>query len=169
MYDFDELMAEANRLGIKIILDLVPNHTSDQCTWFLNSVHRVPGYEDFYIWNNGVEDPVTGVIQPPNNWVSVFYGSAWTWNEQRQQFYFHQFTKEQPDLNFRNPFVVEEMNEIIRFWLARGVAGFRVDAVNHLFENADLADEPETGTDNDMNSYGYLHHYHTKDLVSLLL
>lgn len=164
MADFDELMAEAQRLGIKIILDLVPNHTSDQCEWFQRSINREYGYEDYYIWHDGVVD-VDGVPQPPNNWISVFTGPAWTWNEQRGQFYLHQFAKEQPDLNFRNPAVAQEINDVMAFWLDKGVDGFRVDAINHLFEVEDLADEPLTGTDPDPKSYGYLHHYNTKDLV----
>lgn len=164
MSDFEDLLTEAKRLGIKIILDLVPNHTSDQCDWFLRSANREHGYEDYYIWNDGVLDD-DGYLQPPNNWNSVFYGSAWTWHEQRGQFYFHQFTKKQPDLNYRNPAVVEEMNDVITFWLSKGVSGFRIDAVNHLFESEDLLNEPPSGSDNDPKSYGYLHHYYTKDLV----
>lgn len=97
---------------------------------------------------------------------SVFYGSAWTFHPRRGQFYLHQFTKEQPDLNFRNPAVTEQMDEVMRFWLRKGVAGFRIDAVNHLFEAEDFPDEPLTGTDADPLSYGYTHHYYTKDLVS---
>lgn len=164
MEDFDELIAEAKALGLKIILDLVPNHSSDWCEWFQRSINRESGYDDYYIWHDGVIDE-NGERKPPNNWVSVFYGSAWTWNDQRGQYYFHQFTKEQPDLNYRNPAVKQEMTDVIAFWLYKGVDGFRVDAINHMFENEDLLDEPVTGTDPDPNSYGYLQHYHTKDLV----
>ncbi|XP_053692700.1 maltase 2-like [Sabethes cyaneus] len=164
MEDFDEMLLEANRLGIKIVLDFVPNHSSDQCEWFQRSVARDPEYEDFYVWHNGRMNPGGGPPLPPNNWQSVFYGSAWTFHPERGQFYLHQFTKEQPDLNFRNPAVVERMNDVMRFWLAKGVAGFRIDAVNHLFEVEDFRDEPETGTDTDPLSYGFTHHYYTKDL-----
>jgi alpha-glucosidase len=101
---------------------------------------------------------------PPQQ--SVFYGSAWTYHPERKQFYLHQFTVQQPDLNFRNPVVVEEMKNVLRFWLAKGVSGFRIDAVNHLFEVTDWRDEPPTGTDDDPLSYGYTHHWYTKDLVS---
>lgn len=95
----------------------------------------------------------------------MFYGPAWTWNERRQQYYFHQFAKEQPDLNYRNPQVVEEMKNVLRFWLGKGAAGFRVDAVNHLFEVEDFRDEPRDYWTDDENSYGYTHKDYTKDLV----
>jgi len=98
---------------------------------------------------------------------SVFYGSAWQWSDLRQQFYLHQFDKTQPDLNFRNPLVVEELKNVLRFWLDRGVSGFRVDAINHLFEVEDLRDEPINNPE-DPNSYGYTHHYYTKDLVQFI-
>jgi alpha-glucosidase len=146
MADFEALVEEARKIGVRVIMDFVPNHTSDQCEWFVKSVNREPGYEDFYIWHDGYENPAdTDDRLPPNNWVSVFHGSAWTYHPQRKQFYLHQFTKEQPDLNFRNPAVVEKMKEVMRFWLAKGVAGFRID-------------------DTDPFSYGFLHHHYTKDL-----
>jgi alpha-glucosidase len=135
MEDFTELMKKAKELGIKMILDFVPNHTSDQHDWFLKSVERDPEYDTFYIWHDGIPNPNgTGDPLPPNNWVSVFHGSAWTYHPGRKQFYFHQFTKEQPDLNYRNPRVVAKMKGIMQYWLSMGVAGFRVDAVNHMFE-----------------------------------
>ncbi|XP_055632787.1 maltase 2-like isoform X2 [Toxorhynchites rutilus septentrionalis] len=164
MEDFDAMMTEANRLGIKIILDFVPNHSSDRCEWFQRSVARKPGYEDFYVWHDGKENPGGGDPLPPNNWQSVFYGSAWTFHPERGQYYLHQFTREQPDFNFRNPAVVKKMKDVMLFWLEKGVAGFRIDAVNHLFEVEDFRDEPETGTDRDPLSYGFTHHYYTKDL-----
>lgn len=107
----------------------MPNHTSDEHEWFIKSVARDPEYKDYYIWHDGSQNPEGGQNLPPNNWVSVFYGSAWTWNDKRQQYYFHQFTKQQPDLNFRHPAVGERMKDILRFWMAKGVAGFRCDAV----------------------------------------
>lgn len=166
MQDFEELMAKAKQLGIKIILDFVPNHSSDQCEWFQKSIERDPLYDDFYIWRDGKENPEGGDPLPPNNWVSVFYGSAWEYNPVRKQFYFHQFTKQQPDLNFRNEKVVKKMISVMQFWLAKGVAGFRIDAVNHIFEVEDLRDEPVSPDDSDPKSYGHLYHYYTKDLVS---
>ncbi|TMW51456.1 hypothetical protein DOY81_003481 [Sarcophaga bullata] len=163
MGDFEELILQASSFDIKIILDFVPNHSSDQCEWFLKSANREEGYEDFYIWSDGKlnED---GERVPPNNWQSVFYGSAWTWHPVRKQYYYHQFTKEQPDLNYRNPAVVAAMDEVILFWLDKGVTGFRVDAVNHLFEDPDLKDEPLTGKTKDEKSYDYTEHIYTKDL-----
>ncbi|XP_063700850.1 maltase 2-like isoform X2 [Culicoides brevitarsis] len=162
--DFDVMMDKAKLLDIKVILDFVPNHTSDQHEWFKRSVDRETIYEDYYIWHDGIPNPKGGQPLPPNNWVSVFYGSAWEYHPVRHQYYLHQFTKQQPDLNFRNPRVIEEMNSILRFWLGRGVSGFRIDAVNHLFEVEDFADEPPTGKVTDPLSYEFLHHYHTTDL-----
>lgn len=115
--------------GIKIILDYVPNHSSDQHEWFVKSEAGDPEYTNYYIWSDGKPNPEGGRNLPPNNWVSVFHGSAWTWSDKRQQYYFHQFTKQQPDLNYRHPPVVEKMKDVLRFWLAKGVYGFRCDAV----------------------------------------
>ncbi|XP_032595167.1 maltase 2 isoform X2 [Drosophila grimshawi] len=167
MSDFEELVHTAARLGIKIILDFVPNHSSNQHEWFKKSAARAAGFEDYYVWADGQLDEL-GVRQPPNNWQSVFYGSAWEWNEQRKQYYLHQFTKEQPDLNFRNPVVVQAMDEVLLFWLNKGVAGFRIDAVNHLFENETLPDEPLSGQSTDPLSYDYTKHIYTKDLPEVL-
>lgn len=110
MEDFDALMAKANEIKIKIILDFVPNHSSDESIWFKKSVERDPEFEDFYVWHPG--KIVNGTRQPPSNWMSQFRGSAWEWNEQRQEYYYHQFVKKQPDLNYRNPKVKEYMNVI---------------------------------------------------------
>lgn len=102
------MIAKANKLNIKIVLDFVPNHSSDENEWFIKSAKKVPGFEDFYLWHPGFESD-TGKRLPPSNWLSIFRGSAWEWSEQRKEFYFHQFLKKQPDLNYRNPKVVEEM------------------------------------------------------------
>lgn len=108
--DFDKLITRANELGLKVFLDFVPNHSSDENEWFIKSANREAGYEDFYIWHPGYPDEKKpGARLPPNNWISVFRKSAWEWNEQRQEFYFHQFATKQPDLNYRNPTVAEEM------------------------------------------------------------
>ncbi|XP_060666023.1 maltase 2 isoform X3 [Drosophila nasuta] len=167
MSDFEQLVHTATTLGIKIVLDFVPNHSSDQHEWFKKSVAKEPGYEDFYIWSDGKLDE-DGQRQPPNNWQSVFYGSAWEWNEEREQYYLHQFTKEQPDLNFRNAAVVQAMDDVMLYWLQKGVAGFRIDAVNHLFESETLADEPLSGKSTDPLSYDYTRHIYTKDLPEVL-
>ncbi|XP_017464729.1 PREDICTED: maltase 2 isoform X2 [Rhagoletis zephyria] len=167
MQDVDKLITESNRLGIKIIMDFVPNHTSNQSEWFEKSINREDGFEDFYIWADAKKDK-DGERMPPNNWQSVFYGSAWTWNEKRSQYYLHQFTAAQPDLNFRNPKVVEAMDEILHFWLDKGVMGFRIDAINHLFEDPKLRDEPRTGKTDDKHSYEYTEHIYTKDQPEVL-
>lgn len=108
--------------------------SSDQHEWFRKSEEGDPDYADFYVWHEGKENPKGGKNLEPNNWVSVFKGSAWTWSEKRQKYYLHQFTKQQPDLNYRNPKVMEQMSDVLRFWLKKGVAGFRVDAVSEVFK-----------------------------------
>src|ERR1700720_2954297 len=136
--DFDRLVAEAKTHGIKIILDFVPNHTSDQHKWFLESKSsRTSPKRDWYIWRDG-----KGPNQPPNNWTSTFGGSAWKYDEVTGQYYYHYFYAEQPDLNWRNPEVRKAMMDTMRFWYKRGVAGFRLDAVDTLFEDPDLKDNP---------------------------
>lgn len=135
MDDFDRLVGEATKLGIKVILDFVPNHSSDENEWFVKSARREPGFEDFYVWHPGRPNPNDPAKPlPPNNWVSVFRFSAWTWHEERKEYYLHQFHHKQPDLNYRNPKVVEMMVSVLRFWLDKGVGGFRVDACPHIFE-----------------------------------
>ncbi|XP_063708467.1 maltase A1-like [Culicoides brevitarsis] len=168
MQDFDNLLAEFNRLGLKMILDFVPNHTSDKHEWFLKSVERDPEYENFYIWHDGLPNPAGGQNLPPNNWVSNFRFSAWEWNEKRQQYYYHAFAVQQPDLNYREPKVVAAMKDILRFWLDKGVAGFRCDAVYHLFEVApdsegNFPDEPPSGKCDDPESFCYLNHIYVTD------
>nr|XP_014097351.2 maltase A2 isoform X1 [Bactrocera oleae] len=165
--DFDALIAKAHKLGVKIILDFVPNHSSDECEWFQKSIRREDGYDDFYIWEDGKIDHETGKRVPPSNWVSVFSGPMWTWNEQRQQYYLHQFLPKQPDLNFSNPMVRDHMQEVLKFWVDRGADGFRIDAVPHIGEkrytNGTYPDEPLSGRSDDPNSYNYLEHIYTKD------
>ena len=142
--DFDRLVAEGQAHGIKIILDFVPNHTSDQHKWFLESKSsRTSPKRDWYIWRDG-----KGPDQPPNNWTSTFGGSAWKYDPATGQYYYHYFYAEQPDLNWRNPEVVKAMLDSMRFWYKRGVAGFRLDAVDTLYEDPDLKDNPAlTGND----------------------
>ncbi|KAH8233709.1 hypothetical protein KR026_011578 [Drosophila bipectinata] len=166
MSDFENLMKVAKKLDIKIILDFVPNHSSDECEWFRRSAAKDPEFKDFYVWHPG--RIVNGVRHPPSNWISVFRGSAWEWHEGRQEYYLHQFVKKQPDLNYRNPKVREAMNNVLRFWLAKGVSGFRIDAVPHVFEIAPDAqgqyrDEPRNDWNNDPEDYGYLQHIYTVD------
>lgn len=136
--DFDTLAAAAKKHGIRIILDLVPNHTSDQHRWFLDSKSsRTAEHRDWYIWRDG---KLPG--QPPNNWTSTFGGSAWKFDPETNQYYYHYFYAEQPDLNWRNPAVKDAMFDVTRWWYKRGVSGFRLDAVDILYEDPDLKDNP---------------------------
>ncbi|XP_055911152.1 maltase A3 [Eupeodes corollae] len=165
--DFAELIKEANSKGLKVILDFVPNHSSDENVWFKKSVARERGYEDFYVWHDGKKD-ANGNRIPPNNWLQAFRGSAWEWNEQRQQYYLHQFAVKQPDLNYRNPEVVAQMKRVLTYWLDRGVAGFRIDAVPWCFEvkadeNGNYPDEPLSGFTDDKDDSSYLRHIYTQD------
>ena len=141
--DFDKLASEAKKRGIHIILDFVVNHTSDQHKWFLDSKSsRTAVHRDWYIWRDGKGD------QPPNNWTSEFGGSAWKFDPTTNQFYYHYFYAAQPDLNWRNPAVKDAMFDVTRFWYKRGVSGFRLDAVDTLYEDPDLKDNPEAGGKN---------------------
>ncbi|CAH1183056.1 unnamed protein product [Ceutorhynchus assimilis] len=160
--DLKQLLDEVHKRNLKLILDYVPNHTSDQHKWFQASLNKDPQYDDYYIWRNA--SYVNGIRKEPNNWLSAFGGSAWEWNNQRQQYYFHQFSTGQPDLNYRNPLVVKEMKDVLRYWLDFGVDGFRMDAVFTLFEDVTLPDEPLSGETDDPNSYGYLSHIYTSNL-----
>jgi alpha-glucosidase len=136
--DFDRLQASAHQHGIRIILDFVMNHTSDQHPWFLDSrSSRTSAHRDWYIWRDG-----RGPDQPPNNWQAVFGGSAWQFDPKTQQYYYHYFYPQQPDLNWRNPAVKSAMFDVTRWWYRRGVAGFRLDAVDTLFEDPNLHDNP---------------------------
>ncbi|XP_063702269.1 alpha-glucosidase-like [Culicoides brevitarsis] len=161
MKDFEALIERAHNLSIKIMLDYIPNHTSDQHQWFQDSVKKVNGKDDYYVWRNGTLDENNNP-KPPNNWVSVFGGPAWTYRSERNQWYLHQFTKYQPDLNYRNPKVKQEMTEVIKFYLDKGVDGFRLDAINHMFEDDKFLDEPLTGWGQE-GTYDYLEHIYTKD------
>ncbi|MDB5232155.1 MAG: alpha-amylase [Chitinophagaceae bacterium] len=137
--DFDVLLKEVHNRGMKLILDLVPNHTSDQHPWFLESKSSKNNPKrDWYIWHDA--RPGGSV---PNNWLSVFGGSAWEWDETTGQYYYHAFLKEQPDLNWRNPEVQKAMLDVMRFWLAKGVDGFRVDVMWHMIKDEQLRDNPQ--------------------------
>ncbi|KAF2891956.1 hypothetical protein ILUMI_14217, partial [Ignelater luminosus] len=139
-------------------MDFVPNHSSDKHEWFIKSENREPGYEDFYIWRDGVNG------SEPNNWLSIFKYSAWKYSEKRKQYYYHAFAEAQPDLNYRNPLVVEEMKDVLKFWMDRGVDGFRMDAVTSLFEDEALRNEPKAGNNVPPYENDYLKHIYTKDL-----
>ncbi len=137
MDDFKRFLDEAHRRDLRVVLDLVLNHTSDQHPWFLESrASRDNPKRDWYIWRDGRDGG------PPNNWYSIFGGSAWEYDETTGQYYYHFFLKEQPDLNWRNPAVKEAMFDATRFWLDLGVDGFRLDAIGTLLEDPDWPDHP---------------------------
>ena len=136
--DFDALLAQAHTRGLKVLLDFVPNHTSDRHPWFIESRgSRNNPKRDWYIWR----DPASGG-GPPNNWTSDFGGSAWEWDAPTGQYYYHAFLKEQADLNWRNPDVQAAMSDVMRFWFDRGVDGFRIDVLWHMVKASHFADNP---------------------------
>jgi alpha-glucosidase len=136
--DLDRLVAEAGRRGIKVLLDLVPNHTSSAHPWFVEAARgRDAGKRDYYVW----ADPAPGG-GPPNNWLSVTGDCAWTFDQPSGQYYLHNFLPSQPDLNWWNPAVHREFEDILRFWFDRGVAGFRIDVAHGLYKDAELRDNP---------------------------
>ncbi len=138
MADFDALLAACHERGMKLVLDFVPNHTSDQHPWFIESrSSRDNPKRNWYLWKDTGRDGGT-----PNNWLSVFGGPAWTLDEATGQYYLHSFLKEQPDLNWRNPEVQAAMLDVMRFWLDKGVDGFRVDALWHVMKDAQYRDNP---------------------------
>ena len=136
--DFDDLLADVHARGMKLLLDYVPNHTSDQHPWFLDSrSSRTSAKRDWYIWRD--QAPNGG---PPNNWLANLGGGAWERDERTGQYYYHAFLKEQPDLNWRNPEARRAMLNVLRFWLDRGVDGFRVDVMHHLVKDTEFRDNP---------------------------
>ena len=138
MKDFEELLHKAHEKNIKIILDLVPNHSSHEHPWFIESrSSKTNPKRDWYIWKDPKPD---GSV--PNNWLSVFGGSAWEWDETTGQYYYHAFLKEQPDLNWRNPDVQQAILDAMRFWLYKGIDGFRVDVMWHMIKDEQLRDNP---------------------------
>jgi alpha-glucosidase len=157
--DFDALATEAKKRDIRIVLDFVVNHSSDKHKWFLDSKSsRTAEHRDWFIWRDG-----KGPGQPPNNWGSTFGGSTWKFDPTTNQYYYHYFYAEQPDLNWRNPAVKDAMFDVTRWWYHRGVSGFRLDAVDTMFEDPALHDNPIVGTDK--NAFGdpmEEHKYNTK-------
>ena len=140
--DFDRLVAEADKRHIRVIMDMVMNHTSDEHKWFLESrSSRDNPYRDWYMWRDGKGETATDKGQPPSNWQSDFGHSAWEWDEKTRQYYYHKFYIKQPDVNWDNPKIHEAFKDIVSFWLKRGVGGFRFDAITTLFEDPNLTDE----------------------------
>ncbi|MET0137017.1 MAG: alpha-glucosidase family protein [Sphingobium sp.] len=169
--DFDRLIATAHTLGLRIIIDQVLSHTSDQHPWFVESrASRTNARADWYVWAEAKPDGTA-----PNNWLSVFGGPAWEWDGVRMQYYMHSFLTSQPDINLHNPAVQDEMLDTIRFWLDRGVDGFRLDACNHYFHDLQLRDNPparargEKASVQATNPYGFQDHDFDKSQPENLL
>src|SRR5688572_25503083 len=136
--DFENLLAEIHKRDMKLLLDLVPNHTSDQHLWFLESRSSKDNPKrDWYIWKDAKADG-----SPPNNWLAMFGGTGWEWDEKTQQYYYHGFLQEQPDLNWRNPEVQEAMLNVMRFWFDKGVDGFRIDVIYHMIKDEQFRNNP---------------------------
>jgi len=160
--DFDELIAKAHDRNIKIMIDQVLSHTSDQHQWFIDSREdQVNDKSDWYVWADAKEDGTA-----PNNWLSIFGGTGWTWEPRRQQYYLHNFLSSQPDLNFHNPQVCKAVLDNVEFWLKRGVDGFRLDAINFCFHDEQLRDNPAKPKElrqsigfDEKNPYAYQYHY----------
>ncbi|UOF89674.1 alpha-glucosidase [Fodinisporobacter ferrooxydans] len=137
MEDFDRLLAEVHNRGMKLIMDLVVNHTSDEHPWFIESrSSKDNAKRDYYIWRHGKEG------KEPNNWESFFSGSVWEYDETTDEYYLHLFSKKQPDLNWENPAVIDEIHKMVKWWLDKGIDGFRVDAINHIGKADGLPDDP---------------------------
>ena len=163
--DFDALIARAHELGLRVLIDLVLSHTSDQHPWFAESrTSRDNAKSDWYVWADPKPDGT-----PPNNWLSIFGGSAWEWDGERMQYYLHNFLIEQPDLNLHSPEVQDELLAVAKFWLDRGVDGFRLDTVNFYFHDKELRDNPPLRPEdrNDttapaVNPYNFQNHLYSK-------
>jgi len=160
MDDFDTLLAETHRRGLKLILDLVPNHTSDEHEWFIESrSSRDNPKRNWYIWRDPAPDG-----GPPNNWLSHFGGVAWTFDEATGQYYMHQFVRQQPELNYRHPEVLPAILDSMRFWLDKGVDGFRVDVMPMMMKDEQLRDEPLNPNWNGVDPFARLQHIYTQNL-----
>lgn len=166
MQDFDELIEKAHQRGIKVIIDQVLSHTSDQHAWFIESREsRTNPKADWYVWADPREDGT-----PPNNWLAIFGGCAWEWEPRRQQYYLHNFLRSQPDINFHNPDVRQAVLDNVEFWLKKGVDGFRLDAITFCFHDELLRDNPAKPKEkrqgrgfSEDNPYAYQYHYYNND------
>ncbi|MCL4137669.1 UNVERIFIED_CONTAM: hypothetical protein GTU68_013945 [Idotea baltica] len=164
--DFDAVISTAHRLGLKVMIDLVLSHTSDQHQWFKESrVSRDNDKANWYVWADPKEDGT-----PPNNWLSIFGGSAWQWSGEREQYFLHNFLTSQPDLNFHEPQVQDALLDVARFWLHRGVDGFRLDTINFYIHDKQLRDNPPLPKDQrnstiapSVNPYNHQEHLYSKN------
>jgi len=156
--DFDELVRRCHDLGLKVIIDQVYSHTSDRHPWFLESRSSADNRRaDWYVWADARPDG-----SPPTNWLSYFGGPAWSWDTRRRKYYLHNFLAEQPDLNFHNPEVRSAILDVARFWLERGVDGFRLDAANYYFHDAKLRDNPTSDHPDPARPYHFQRHLHNR-------
>lgn len=156
MEEFEDLLKEAHEKEFKIIMEFIPNHSSNEHPWFEESKKSKGNntFRDYYVWRDGA-----GKDQPPNNWISVFGGSAWTLDSTTGQYYLHQFHKEEPDLNLRNSKVKEELKKVLKFWLDKGVDGFKVNAAQFLLEDEDFKNESRNNKYNESDpTYDMLDH-----------
>ncbi|MCL2919115.1 alpha-glucosidase family protein [Shewanella litorisediminis] len=166
MMDFDELIAKAHSLGLKVVIDQVLSHTSDEHAWFAESRQsRDNPKADWYVWADPREDGT-----PPNNWLAIFGGCAWEWEPRRQQYYLHNFLKSQPDLNFHCEAVRQAVLSNVEFWLKKGVDGFRLDAITFCFHDKELRDNPAKPADkrqgrgfSEDNPYAYQYHWYNNE------
>lgn len=157
---FDHLLAEAHRRGLKVLIDFVPNHTSDEHAWFKESrASKRNPKRNWYIWRNAKPDGT-----PPNNWGSAFGGPAWEWDAKTKQYYLHLFDVKQPDLNWRNPQVQAAMFDVLRFWMKRGVDGFRVDVAGFLIKDRQLRDNPYAWYEKQMSNNLWKYQEHVYDI-----
>ncbi len=160
MDDFDALLADIHARGMKLVLDLVPNHSSDEHEWFIESrSSRDNPKRDWYIWRDPAPDG-----GPPNNWLSFFGGPAWTYDAQTEQYYLHQFVTQQPELNYRNPEVMAAMLDVMRFWLDKGVDGFRIDVIWLMLKDDQFRDEPLNPDWDGVNPHNRIQHIRTMNL-----
>lgn len=172
MQDFDELIEKAHQRGIKVIIDQVLSHTSDQHAWFIESREsRTNPKADWYVWADPKEDGTA-----PNNWLAIFGGCAWEWEPRRQQYYLHNFLRSQPDINFHNPEVRQAVLDNVEFWLKKGVDGFRLDAITFCYHDEQLRDNPAKPKDkrqgrgfSEDNPYAYQYHYYNNDRPQTIL
>jgi alpha-glucosidase len=167
--DFDRLVAACHERGLKVVMDLVMNHTSDEHAWFLASkASREGPYADFYLWRDPKGVAHDGTPIPPNNWVSIFGGPGWEWVPERGQFYYHTFLVGQPELNWRNPAVEAAQWEMVRGWLARGVDGFRLDVFNAFLKDPDLRDNPVIEGTSPWSRFEHRHDLDQADFADLI-
>ncbi|XP_072744671.1 amino acid transporter heavy chain SLC3A1 [Anoplolepis gracilipes] len=163
--DLESLIKVATENDQQVFLELDPNHSSIEHPWFKRSVDRQDPFTSYYVWADGITDINGGkeTKSPPNNWLSIYGESAWEWNEQRGQYYLHQFNKSQPDLNYNNPEVVKEFGDILIHWLKLGISGFRLANTSFLTEDLQLRDESRSLLPVEINNYQSLMHVYTRD------